>query len=152
MTCSHDPEVLSALLDGGLSGDALCAAEAQVAQCTSCRDTLHQLQSLQSFMQQNDPDLTPTGDFDLGMSAVLRAERRGRWAWLRRPAFLAPALSASAAVLIAVTLFVREPRPSDDDLFIADNQEMLAELDLVRDLDAVEDYDVIHQLNQLKQD
>lgn len=154
MSCQHDHEVLmSALSENGALPTQL---QQQTQTCASCAAFVRAAAGLDGFLREADPDLDPSGAFSLRVQQAIQTERRAaaaEKAWWRRPAFFATALSGCAAAVLAVTLFIRDPALSEDDLFVADHQEMLAELDLMQQMDAVEDFAVIAELDSLtKQD
>jgi hypothetical protein len=53
-----------------------------------------------------------------------------------------------AAVAIVVALSIEHPSgPNEDELFVAENQEMLVDMPMLEDLDTVEDFDAIASLD-----
>ena len=131
-----DLEVLSAFVDG--AADDAASIRKHVDGCAECRAQVEQLQAL-SAMLALDVDREPSAAFDarvLAAIAAIAAEKPSLWSRLRLR-LLVPALAASVAAGVFFVVIDRDP--SDDDLFMAEHQEMFAELDMIRDLPSVED-------------
>ena len=97
-----------------------------------------------------DEDVEPSPELDQRVFAAIAAEKKQR-SWLRallRPLVLGPLAGAAVAALVAVVFLPRGP--SAEELFIAENAEMLRELDMMRELDAAEDFHVIANLPALE--
>jgi predicted anti-sigma-YlaC factor YlaD len=128
-----DLETLSAFVDG-VTDDA-ASIRAHVNACANCRTQVEQLQALNAMLAL-DVDREPSAAFDERVFAAIAAEKPSLATRLRLR-FLAPVLAASVAAGVLFVVFDGEP--SEDELFMAEHQEMLAELDLIRDLPSVED-------------
>lgn len=156
MSCTHDHDALLASVDEALPEAEQRVLDAQLQSCAHCRQVLAQAQAFGSFLRVADPAIDPTAAFDRTVKQAVHNERataRQPWlAWARRPLVWASAVSGCAALVLALTLFSRDPNMNEDDYFVAEHQEMLADLDLIQDMDAVEDFAVIAELSALKQD
>lgn len=130
------------------------AHDAHLDTCADCRGKVEQLRALDALLRVSE-DAEPSPGFDARMRDALTAERAAtgtagaRWRaglakWLR-PGVLAPALGGVAVAALALVIAL-PTEPTEDELFMAQHQEMLAELDLLRDLDAAEDFEVIAAL------
>ncbi len=128
-----DLETLSAFVDG--AADDAPSIREHVRACAECRAQVERLHAL-SAMLALDVDREPSAAFDERVFAAIAAEKPSLFARLRLRV-LAPVLAASVAAGVVFVVLNREP--SEDDLFMSEHQEMLAELDLIRELPSVED-------------
>ena len=146
-----DLETLSAFVDRALAANEASAVQAHVGGCDACRARVTKLEALSAVLAR-DADVEPSAGFDARVMAAVAKERGGFWRAWWRPRVLAPAAAAALAVAVGVVVLLPGP-PSEDDLFIAQNQEMLAELDMLKDYDAVEtagdDFAVIASLGEI---
>lgn len=133
MSAHLDDETLSAVADGA-------ETHPHVAQCSECRARVQQFQSLSALLEV-DEDVAPSPGFEARVFAQIAAERPRRF-WVE---WLAPAFGAAMAIVVALTID-RTPHP--DELFIAENQEMLAEMDMLTMLDGVEDFETIAEMGE----
>jgi hypothetical protein len=122
-----------------------------VAACAECRAQLDKLQALDAMLAL-DEDVAESAAFDQKVLQAIAAERPSFWAKWVRPQVLAPVMAA--AIAAGVFLLVQPSEPSEDELFMAQNHEMLAELDLLQELPAVEeagdDFAVISALPEIE--
>ena len=136
-TTTHlDDETLSAIADGAER------APAHLDSCAECQGRLQKYAALHAMLAL-DEDITPSAALRQRVFADIARERpRRRWFDVLIPAF-------GAAVAIVVALTIEQPNgPNDDELFVAENQEMLADMPMLEQLDAVEDFDAIAALEE----
>lgn len=155
MSAHVDFETLAAFVDRALASAEHATVHAHVIGCAECRAQVEKLNALNAVLAV-DRDVEPSPGFDARVFDAIAAERptalRRLRAWLK-PQILAPVMATAAAVGVFVLLQPGEP--SEEDLFIAQNQEMLQDLDLMQDLknveDAGDDFAVIAALSEVEE-
>jgi anti-sigma factor RsiW len=149
-----DPTLLSALLDGELSAEQSAAVRRHVDQCPACRqhyDILRQTDAMVRGM----PPLTPSEDFDRTFWSKVadHDERRSDRTWLRiqwgrwRPALAAGVAAAAAAVVIFVAVGGSKA-PTAEEVFIAQNMELLDNFDMIDHLDMLEQLEAVETMKE----
>lgn len=137
MTHEQCREDVGAVIDGAASAQMREAVQAHLAGCSECRGYENQLHALSRMMA---PEAALSTAFDSDFLAKLKAERPSRVRAFLYAKWWAPVLAGSfAAVLLVVGVGRRGL--NEEQLFIAENQEMLSQLDLVKALDATADLD-----------
>lgn len=139
-----DPTLLSALLDGELSPEQSAAVRRHMDHCAECRRHYDILRQTDIMVREMAP-LTPSADFNRTFwhKVAELDERRTGLAWLRvlwgrwRPALAAGVAAAAAAVVIFVAIGVNRG-PTPEEVFIAQNRELLEDFDMIDQLDMLE--------------
>jgi anti-sigma factor RsiW len=135
---------------GGWAGDAP-EVSAHLAGCAECRSHAQKLRALTRMLA---PEATLSADFDRRFFAKLAAERPPRWFAASRARWWAAPLLAGACAALLLFFWVGHTGLSDEQRFIAENQEMLAQLDLLKSLDAANlddaDFAVVQALPTLR--
>lgn len=140
----QDPTLLSALLDGELAPEQSVAVHSHLKTCEACQRQLDILRKSDAMVQTMAP-LTPSADFDNIFWAKIAAqpERKTAGAWLRvlwtgwRSAIVAGLAAAAAMVIIFVTINVHRG-PTPEEVFIAQNMELLKGFDIIGQLDMLQ--------------
>jgi hypothetical protein len=147
MNCPSQ-EALEEFVDGVMN----LGVQAHLADCAECRGKEQRLRSLARLLPA---EAVPSPDFDRTFFAKLAAERPSRWGGLSnlRARLWEPFLMTACATAVAVFSVTRPSTLSPDEAFIAQNQDLLAHLDLAMQLDAVpsdaEDFAIIRSLPNL---
>ena len=149
-----DPTLLSALLDGELSTEQSAAVRRHLEQCAACRRQYDLLEQTEAMVRQMTP-LTPSADFDRTFwdkMADLDERRTGR-DWMRflwggwRPVFAAGVATAAAAVVIFVAVGGNKG-PTAEEVFIAQNMEMLENFEMIDHLEMLEQMDAVEAMKE----
>ena len=147
-----DPSLLSALVDGELSPAQQEEVRRHLDGCPACRQDLATLQRNDARLRQM-PGLTPSADFNSTFwRKVEQLEARpGRTAWLRylfsgwRPLVAGGLAGLAAAVFIAYGPY---RALTQEEMFIADNIELLDDMDIVRHLDMLESWEALEAMEE----
>src|SRR5436305_9184411 len=96
MSVEHLGDVISALLDGELSGAAQAAAEAHLATCTACAAELEATASIRTVVRG-----LPAVDPPFGLiEGIVRADRKPQRR-RRPPVWVAGTLAAASLLIVA---------------------------------------------------
>ena len=131
-------EELGAVIDGAAGQSERTAVSAHLAACAQCRAYEHKLRSLWGILAK---EAKLSANFDQRFLAQLAQQRPNRLRDVMRAKWWAPLLAGSFAAVLAVLGTGRRGGLNEEQLFIADNQEMLAQLEVVKTLDATADLD-----------
>lgn len=140
-------------MDGELSSEDAAAVRRHMATCPECRRGFEALLQTDAMIKGMAP-VEPSADFDRTFwrkVADLDDRRAGR-SWLRtlltgwRP-LLASGLAAGAAAVIFI-YNARDTGPSAEEVFIAQNMELLENYDLIDQLDMLEQWDDIESMKE----
>ncbi len=122
--------------------------QAHLPDCAECRGKDQRLRSLARLLPA---EAVPSPNFDRTFFAKLAAERPSRWRSVAR--LWEPFLMTACATAVAVFSVTRPSTLSPEEAFIAQNQDLLAHLDLAMQLDTVpsdaEDFAIIRALPNL---
>jgi anti-sigma factor RsiW len=149
-----DPTLLSALMDGELAPEQSAAVRRHMENCPRCRrqfDILRQTDALVQGMET----LEPSADFDrtFWRKVADQQERPSSGAWLRslwvgwRPALVAGVAAATAVVVISVAIRSHKG-PTPDEVFMAQNMELLENFDMIDHLEMLEHLDAIGTMKE----
>jgi anti-sigma factor RsiW len=149
-----DPALLSALIDGELSSEHAATVRRHLDQCAACRRQYDILRRTDAMVRGMAP-LTPSADFDRTFwhQVAQWDERRKGPAWMQvlwgrwRPVLAAGVAAAAAAVVIFVTSGGKNG-PTPEEVFIAQNMEMLENFDMLNHLDMLEHLDAVESMKE----
>ena len=150
--CKNE-SLLSALLDGELPETSEASVRRHLEACPVCRQRLETLQRADTAVR-GMATIEPSADFERTFwHRIDELEDRGR----RSGRFYArifgswPALAAglSAACLVFLLIFTgRDGDLSPEEVFIAQNMELLQEYDMIENLDMLEQWDVLENMKE----
>lgn len=142
-----DASLLSALLDGELSGKTADAVKRHVEGCRACRDQLAALERADGMVRKM-PVLAPSADFNRTfwqkveqLEASPRRLLGWRW-WLTgwRPMLAGGLAGLAVAVYVAMG---PQKALTPEEMFIADNIELLDDFEVIRHLDMLESWEAL---------
>jgi anti-sigma factor RsiW len=148
-----DPTLLSTLLDGELPPEQSAAVRRHLDRCPGCRRQYDILRQNDAMVRGMAP-LTPSADFDRTFwhKVAQWDERRNSRSWFQvlwgrwRPA-LAAGVAAAAAVVIFIAIGVNRG-PTPEEVFIAQNMELLEDFDMIDHLDILEQLDAVETMKE----
>jgi anti-sigma factor RsiW len=149
-----DPTLLSALVDGELSAEQSAAVRRHLDQCHACRRQFDILRQTDAAVRAMAP-LEPSADFDRTFWSKVAAweDRRTGRSWLQvfwmrwRPALAAGVAAAAASAVIFVAVGNRRT-PTPEEVFIAQNMELLENFDMIEHLDMLEHLDAVETMEE----
>jgi anti-sigma factor RsiW len=149
-----DPMLLSALLDGELAPEQSLAVHRHLETCEACQRQLDILRQNDTMIQGMAP-LAPSAGFESTFWAKVaeQQERKTFGPWLRvlwtdwRPALVAGVAAATAVVVISVAVRVHRG-PTPEEVFIAQNMELLENFDMIDQLDLLEKLDAAQTMKE----
>lgn len=149
-----DPTLLSALMDGELSPEHAAAVRRHLDHCDACRRHYDILRQTDAMVRGMSP-LTPSADFDrtFWQKAAQWDEHRPGHFWLQvlwgrwRLALAAGVAAAAAAVVIFVAIGGNKG-PTPEEVFIAQNMELLENFDMIEHLDMLEHLDAVETMKE----
>lgn len=154
MTCPRR-EDLVALLDDALAPPARAAARRHLDACAACAAELARLEAGVAALRAGSPAPEPSPWFATRLAARLAAEpppRRGLARLLRGRPWRLAAAGAAALALAAGVLVVRRGGTGDEATALAEQLELLEDLEVVAsvgDVESADDAAVVALLDQL---
>jgi len=148
-----DANLLSALMDDELPPEDSAAVRRHLETCPGCRDRYAALMRTDATIK-GMAALEPSPDFDRTFwRKVADLEDRGKSrAWLRswltgwRPLLASGLAAAAAAVILIYSGQVGGPTP--EEVFIAQNMELLENYDVLEHLDMLEQLDAVETMKE----
>lgn len=147
MSCEYEAE-LTAYVDEELEPQRRRQLLSHLPGCGACARTLDQLERSVSLVRTLE---SPSPSGSLRRAVLSQLEKPAAPSWFQalfRPSVWAPALAMAAAVLFVVTR-PGQKQPSPDQLALAVDMEVLADLELLG-LESAEDLEAVQQLDQLE--
>jgi anti-sigma factor RsiW len=149
-----DPTLLSAYLDGELAPEQSAAVRHHLEICASCKRQFDILRQTDAVVRGVAP-LTPSAGFDSAFwrKVADHQERRTGGGWLRglwvgwRPALVAGVVAATAVVVISVAIRSQKG-PTPEEVFMAQNMELLENFDMIDHLDMLEHLDAVETVKE----
>jgi anti-sigma factor RsiW len=143
--------LLSALLDGELSSTHQAAVRRHLETCPLCQQRLDALQRADESIQHME-HIEPSADFDRTfrrrIDELQEQESRGfprifgRW----------PALATGLTAVCLASLLIYNGRVggnlTPEEIFIAQNMELLQDYDMIEHLDMLEQWDVLEDMKE----
>lgn len=145
--------LLSALLDGELPSTSEAALRRHLETCSLCQERLEMLRQANAVVRDLAP-IEPSEGFDRSFwHRIDELEKRGAAGerhlfriFRRWPAFAA---GLTAASLVFVLIFTgRGGDLTPEEIFIAQNMELLQEYDMIEYLDMLENWDVLEVMKE----
>ena len=151
-SCIND-RLLNALLDGELADHEADRLQRHMAACNACRLRWEALKETDTILKAL-PQIDPSADFDRTFWMKIdhleqQRERRNWWRYVLsgwRPV----ALGALTAALVAVMVYTTrmDHGLSPEEIFIAENVDLLKEFELIDQLDLLEHWEVIERMQE----
>lgn len=143
--------LLSALMDNELSDEDAAAVHRHMEICLLCRQRFENLKQTDTMIQNLAP-LEPSADFEKTFwRKVADLENRSKFRFPLR--FLLsgwrPLLATGMMAGLAAAIFLytdHEKRLTQEDIYIAQNMELLDDYDVIDHLDMLEQWDIIDTL------
>ena len=152
MRCRGVRRYLGAYVDGEVASDRREAIKAHLDGCKACRAELESLKSSIELVE-GLPQIEPSEGFEAAFWRRVRAmehEAQSGSSWLQRflgAPYLRPALATAGALVLAVGVYVKVSpmtgAPSEGEIRIAMDLDLLRNLDLIENIELLEDMDVI---------
>ena len=145
--CHHD-HLLSAFLDGELDEVERSRLQRHLAECSACHQRMESLAQIDA-MVKGLPQIEPSAQFDQRFWSkvdALPTPRQKQMGWRQLFSGWRPvAAGALASGLIAALLFYSgmNRHLSPEEIFLAENAELLEEYELIDKLDILEHWDAI---------
>jgi anti-sigma factor RsiW len=144
---------LSALMDDELPPEQKAAIRRHMESCPVCRQRYEALQQADAMVKGMKP-LEPSADFDrtFWRKVADLEDRATSRSWLRT--FLTgwrPVLASGLAAGIAAAIFIytgQSKGPTAEEVFIAQNMELLQNYDVIDHLDMLEQWDAIETMKE----
>lgn len=140
-------------MDGELPPEQSAAVRRHLDRCLGCRRQYDILRQNDAMVRDMAP-LKPSADFDRAFwnrVAQLDERRTGRpWfhvLWGRWRPVLAAGAAAAAAVVIFIAIGVNRG-PTPEEVFIAQNMELLENFDMIDHLDLLEQMDAVEAMKE----
>jgi len=148
-----DETLLSALMDNQLPPEHAAAVRRHMATCTTCRKRFEALQQADAIIRSMAGS-EPSADFDRNFWRKVAdlESRRAKRSWLRplltgwRPVLASGMAVGVAAVILFYTSQGKEPSP--EEVFIAQNMELLQNYDVIDHLELLEQWDAIETMKE----
>jgi len=148
-----DETLLSALMDDELLPEQKAAIRQHMETCPVCRQRFEALQQTDAMINGMEP-LEPSADFNRNFwSKVADLENRAtKRSWLRvlltgwRPVLASGMAAGIAAVILIYTGQGKGPNP--EEVFIAQNMDLLQNYDVIDHLDMLEQWDAIETMKE----
>jgi len=154
MSAACIPEkVLSAYLDRALSDPTTRQVQDHLAGCTGCRQRMADLQQADDMIRAL-PSISPSAGFDAAFWRKVAdiEERRARPAWYETLfGGWRPVLVTASVVLLVAGVFVYQQihrKPTVEEIFMVENQDMLGDLELIEQLDMLEHWEDIQAMEE----
>ena len=148
-----DETWLSALLDDELSPEHAAAVRRHMARCPQCRSQFETLRRTDKVISEMAP-LAPSADFDRSFWRKVDdlEELKQRRSWLHYALTgWRPVLAAGLAAGLVAVVFMhtgQDRKLTREELFIAQNMELLQNFDVIEHLDMLEQWDAIETMKE----
>lgn len=154
MTNACQPEEhLSAFLDRALSPARMQRVRNHLDRCPACKSKLARLARTDAWLRDLPPvDTTPGFEAAFWSKVARLKEERRRPAWVERwlagwrPMLAAGLAAGMVAAIVMVLPNDRAPRP--EEVFMAENMELLNDFDILQRLELLENWEAIQAMKE----